>query len=61
MELNIEKIDAELERVGKSWYWLSKELGTSWQRVRYWKQFKSIAGAEPIAKLFKINPKDLLV
>ncbi|MDZ4240625.1 MAG: hypothetical protein U1D31_00620 [Patescibacteria group bacterium] len=61
MELNIDKIDAELERVGKSWYWLSKELGFSWQRVRYWKQVKSIAGAEPIAQLFKINPKDLLV
>ena len=60
MKLNTQKIDAELKRLGKSWYWISKELKTSWQRVRYWKVTKSLRGAEPIAKLFNIEPKDLI-
>jgi len=61
MKLNIKKIDAELKRLNKSWYWISKELGTSWQRVRYWKKTKSLRCAEPIAKLFDIEPKDLIL
>jgi len=60
MKLNTQKIDAELKRLGKSWYWISKELKMSWQRVRYWKQTKCIRGAEPIAGLFNIDPKDLI-
>uniref|UniRef100_A0A6M3LL45 Uncharacterized protein n=1 Tax=viral metagenome TaxID=1070528 RepID=A0A6M3LL45_9ZZZZ len=61
MELNIKKIDSELKRMGKSWYWLSKQLGTSWQLVRYWKITKSLRGAEPIARFFNIEPKDLIL
>ena len=61
MKLNIKKIDSELKRLGKSWYWLSKELNTSWQLVRYWKKTQSVKGAEPIAKLFNIEPKDLIL
>jgi len=60
MELNIKKIDAELKRLEKNWWWISRELKTSWQKVRYWKQTKSLHGAEPIAKLFNIEPKDLI-
>ena len=60
MKLNIKKIDLELKRIGKSWYWLSKELKRSWQVVRYWRESKSIRGAEPIAGVFGISPKDLI-
>jgi hypothetical protein len=60
MKLNIKKIDRELERLDKSWFWLAKELKMSWQRVRYWKRTASIRGADPIAKVFKIDPKDLI-
>lgn len=60
MELNIEKINMELSRIGKTWWWISKELGTDWQKVRYWKDRKSLAGAEPIAKIFALDPKDLI-
>jgi len=60
MELNIEKIDNELKRIDKSWFWISKELDTSWQRVRYWKETKTIKGAEPIGKALNINPRDLI-
>ena len=61
MKLNIIKIENELKRLDKSWFWISKELDMSWQRVRYWKKTKSIKGAEPIAKLFNIEPKDLIL
>jgi len=61
MKLNTQKIDAELKRLNKSWYWISKELKMSWQRIRYWKQTKSVRGAEPIAGLFNIDPKDLIL
>lgn len=60
MKLNIEKIDAELKRIGKSWYWISKQLQTSWQRVRYWRDTKCLKGAPPIAKIFNLDPKDLI-
>ena len=60
MELNTKKIDAELKRLGKSWTWLSIQLNMSRQRVLYWRRAKSIKGAEPIAKLFRIDPKDLI-
>jgi hypothetical protein len=60
MKLNIKKIDAELKRIDRSWYWISKQLGMSWQRVRYWKTSQSLRGAEPIAKVFGIEPKDLI-
>jgi len=60
MELNIEKIDAELKRIDKSWYWISTKLETSWQKVRYWKDTKCLKGAVPIAGIFQLDPKDLI-
>ena len=60
MELNIKKIDAELNRIGKTWWWIAKALKTDWQKVRYWKRTKCLRGAEPIAKVFNIEPKDLI-
>ena len=60
MELNVEKIRSELIRIGKTRYWLSKQIGTSTQLVLYWLNAKSIRGAEPIAKVFGIEPKDLI-
>ena len=60
MELNIEKIDTELKRIGKKRLWLADECGVDHQLVYYWLKNKSLRGAEPIAKVFKINPKDLI-
>ena len=60
MELNTEKIDAELERIGKKRYWLAGQIGIDHQLVYYWLDSKSLKGAEPIAKVFKISPKDLI-
>ena len=61
MELNVEKIESELNRIGKSKYWLSKEINTSTQLVLYWIKAKSVKGAEPIAKVFNIDAKDLII
>ena len=61
MKLNIEKIELELGRIDKSYYWLAKEMGRSIQAVMYWIHNKSLSGAEPIAKVFGIDPKDLVV
>jgi len=60
MELYIEKIDAELKRIGKSRHWLAIELDRSPQLVYYWLNTKSLRGAEPIAKALKLHPKDLI-
>jgi len=60
MELNVKKIMSELSRIGKTRYWLSKKTGRSTQLVLYWLNSKSIRGAEPIAKVFGIDPKDLI-
>jgi len=60
MELNIKKINAELNRIEKTWWWISQELKTDWNKVKYWRRTKSIRGAEPIAKVFGIDPKDLI-
>ena len=60
MELNTDKINYELARISKSKYWLAKELDMSLNRVLYWFKSKSLKGAEPIAKVFNIDPKDLI-
>jgi hypothetical protein len=60
MELNIEKIDAELKRIGKKRLWLADQCKVDHQLVYYWLKSKSLKGAEPIAKVFNIEPKDLI-
>ncbi len=60
MELNIEKINTELKRIGKSKYWLAKQLELPIQNIMYWINSKSLRGAEPIGKVLQINPRDLI-
>jgi hypothetical protein len=60
MKLNIRKIELELSRLDKDWYWIAKELGFSWNRVKYWRHSGSVKGAEPIGRIIGINPKDLI-
>ena len=60
MKLNVEKIKKELDRMGWSQAKLANELGTSQQLVNYWMNSASLKGAEPIAKIFNIDPKDLI-
>jgi lambda repressor-like predicted transcriptional regulator len=60
MKLNTSKIDKELKRIGKSRTWIARELNMSQQRVDYWFQSQTIKGAEHIAKVLDVDPKDLL-
>ena len=60
MKLNVEKIISELERMDRSQAWLAKQIGTSQQLVNYWLATASLRGAEPIAKVFHLEPKDLI-
>lgn len=60
MELNTDKILRELKRLEKTVYWLAQEIGTSRQLVTYWLQEKSLRGADKIAKVFDIDPKELI-
>jgi len=60
MKLNRKKIEGELKRIGKSKYWLAKQMKISPQLVLYWIRTGSLKGAEPIAKVFDVDPKDLI-
>jgi len=60
MKLNIKKIDMELKRIGKSRYWLSQQIGKPPQIIYYWFRAESVRGAEPIAKVLMMEPKDLI-
>ena len=60
MKLNTEKIYKELNRLNRTIYWLAQEIGTSKQLVSYWLQKESLSGADRIAKVFDMDPKDLI-
>jgi len=60
MELNTDKINNELNRLGKTINWLANEAGRSRQIVYYWVKTKSLKGAEPIGKVLDIEPRDLI-
>jgi len=60
MKLNVQKINLELERLNKNWFWVAKQLGYSWNRVKYWRTSESLRGADPIAKVLGLDPKDLI-
>ena len=63
MKLNIRKIELELNRIGKNWFWLASEIYPekySWNKVKYWRTKASIRGAVPIGRALGLDPKDLI-
>jgi len=60
LELNIKKIEKHLKALGKNRAWLSREAGVTRQAVTYWMQTKSIKGADKIAPVLNLDPKDLI-
>lgn len=60
MELNIEKIDKELHRIGKRKSWLAQQMGISPAMVSYIYKKKPITFAKKIADVFGISGKDLI-
>lgn len=61
MELNIKKIESEMKRLNLNHQQLANLSGLkSRQMVRYYLKTKNLRGAEPFAKAFGIEPKDLI-
>jgi len=60
MKLNTEKIKNELERIGETQVWLAGKLGVTRQRVNQILVAASLRNAERIAKVFDLDPKDLI-
>jgi hypothetical protein len=61
MLLNTPKIILELKRLGKNKAWLAKQAGASPQQVNYWFRTRTIRPAARIARVFLIDPRDLIV
>lgn len=60
LRLDVKKIENQLILIGKSKTWLAAELKISKQLLNYHLQSNTIAGAELIAPVFGLNPKDLI-
>lgn len=61
MELNIKKIEQEMERLGITKADLARHWVITRQAVDYYFQHKPIKAAEKFGKFFNISPKDLIV
>lgn len=61
LQLNTEKIRAELSRIGKDQTWLAEQLRTTRQNVSYMLTNNSIKAAEKIGQALNIEPKDLIL
>ena len=61
LQLNTEKIKAELKRIGKDRNWLAEQLNTTKQNVSYMFVRNSIKAAEKIGHVLGIEPKDLII
>ena len=61
MELNIEKIQKELDRLERPRKWLAGQIGVDRQLVDYWFKHRTIKAADRIAKALGYDPKDLIL
>ena len=50
-----------MERLGLSKAEIARKLGVTRQAVNYYFRFRPIGAAVKFAKLFNLNPKDLIV
>jgi len=61
LKLNRKKVKDQLKLLKKNQEWLAKELGISKQLLSYHLRVGTIRGAEFIAPVFGLDPKDLLI
>jgi len=63
MELNIEKIDRELKRLGLSKYILAQKMGINKETIYsiFRRKSTKISTINQIAKILDVDPKDLLI
>jgi len=60
LQLNVEKINSELERMRYDRKWLSKKLGVSSVMMSYIFKRKPLSYAERIAEVLNISARDLI-
>lgn len=60
LQLNVKKIKAELDRLGKTQTWLAEQLNMSRQGISYMFSVRAVRGAEKIGHALGIEPKDLI-
>lgn len=60
LELNTQKIKAEMDRLGVKRGWLADQLGMTPAMTNYIFNKKPITFADRLAKIFKLDPKDLI-
>ena len=60
LQLNTDKIIAELKRIGKDRNWLAEQLNTTRQNISYMFLRNSLKAAEKIGHVLNIEPKDLI-
>jgi len=60
MELNVEKVQRQLDQIDKTFGWLAGQISVARSHMKYWVDHKSPAGAKPIAEFFGLEEKDLI-
>ena len=60
LQLNTEKIDIELKRLGVNRSWLANKMNVTRQNISYIFINKPITQADRIAKVLNLDPKDLI-
>ena len=61
LKLNTKKIKDEMDRRGKNHNWLATQMKTTPAMVTYLFKHKPITFASRLAKIFDLDPKDLLI
>jgi hypothetical protein len=61
LKLNIEAIDEILTAKARDWDWLMVRMRRSRTTQYYIKKERPISYAQPIGRILKVNPKDLLI
>lgn len=61
MQLNVEKVKAELARMERNQSWLARKMDVSKQLLSYMILSKKITHADRIAKALNLNPRDLVL
>jgi len=61
LQLNTEKITAELRRIGKNKAWLARQMNTTPAMATYVFREKPITFADKIAAILNIDSKDLII
>lgn len=60
LQLNTDKIQNELDRLGKNRAWLAKQMNNTQAMVNYLFEKKPLSLAVKLADIFGLEPKDLV-